>query len=304
MNRGTATPRRNTPYMSRDIIPRLVAPERQRPSLSPAAFVATSSERVNRAAMPDREEVEVAVQQRKEVPRPAKPRRLGIFTRYGIPGIAGFFIIAGAVLIYMAYTNNIQVSEQVKAYNSSAADSGEKTPTSGTSGTNQTNSSDSSGGTAIQLTTDPTKPRNLAIPSLGVNAAATEVGLNSKNEIGTPASIRNVSWYNGSSPLLDKEGTSVIVGHRGTDRYNGVFYKLDQLKAGAAVVATMGDGKTITYKVEGSETVPSNQLEMSKYLSYLGNTTRVLYLITCEGDYNDTTHSYPARVIVKAVGAD
>lgn len=305
MNRGTATPRQNTPYMSRDIIPRRAVSERPRLSQGLALNDQQDCPAPALVAQVEPPQEDVGMQPRAEAHTTKAVKNVGIFTRYGLSGIASFFVIAGLVLIYMAYTNNIQVSEQVKAYTKSAADSGELKNSNSASGASSSSSGSSeASGTTTQLTTDPSKPRNISISSVGINASATEVGLNSKNEIGTPASIRNVSWYNGSSTLLDKAGTSVIVGHRGTDRYNGAFYKLDQVKAGAKVVATMGDGKMISYKVERSETVPSKQLDMSKYLSYLGNTTRVLYLITCEGEYNETTHSYPARVIVKAVGVE
>lgn len=228
------------------------------------------------------------------------------FVRFVLPVLAVLFIVAGSVLVYMAYKNNVAVHEQVTTYAANVSDSGEEHTTGQTnssspaSGGNSTSAS--SGGTTE--VTDPTRPRHLMIPSIGVSASATEVGVNSKNEIGTPASIKQVAWYNGSSPFLDKAGTSILVGHRGVDTYPGVFYKLASVKKGAKIVVTMGDGKTINYEAENTETVPATATEMSKYMSYLGNTKRVLYLISCQGEYDAATHSYPDRVIVKAVESE
>lgn len=228
-------------------------------------------------------------------------RQNSIFVRYGLPGFAVFFLVTGLTLIYLSLTNNIEVSKQTKVYATTAQDSAEKGGSSTGAKGGGTNSSNTFGGSqSPNLTNDPSKPRGIAIPAIGVNAPTTIVGINSKKEIGTPANIHYASWYEGSSSLLDKAGTSIIVGHKGTDRNPGVFAKISRLQTGADIFVTMGDGAVISYKVVSSQIIEPEKMDMTNYLSYLGNTKRVLYLMSCDGSYNGKTYTYSKRVIVKA----
>lgn len=305
MNRVSTTPQQLGPRMSRDISPRrdapIFCPPRRAasvPSLlaAQAATLPTTQESVVQS-MPT--EVVPEVAPIVVVPEASRPRR---FVRYGMPSIATMLIIAGVLLTWLSLTNNIEVTRQLKVYAASAADSGEKSTSTNQTSSSSNNSNNSTGQSDLVLSTDPAKPRHITIAATGIDAPMVVVGLNKKNEIGTPANINYAAWYDGSSSLLDKQGTSIIVGHRGTDRYPGIFSTIDRLQADTEIKVTMGDGSIIRYKVVSHEVISSRTINMSQYISYRGNTNRILYLITCEGTYDESTHTYPDRVIVKAVG--
>ena len=289
MSRGSTTQRRVVPCISLDIAPQYANGQKLAPTYPDLTITAVEEPSVSCDKVP------VLTAAKKST-----TLQNGIFVKYGLPTFAAFFLLAGVTLVYLSLTNNIEVSKQTKVYATTAQEStaqggAGKGDKNGTANSNNTSDPQFSG-----VSDDPSKPRGVAIPAIGVNAPTTVVGINSKNEIGTPANIHYASWYEGSSSLLDKAGTSIIVGHKGTDRNPGVFAKLSRVQAGADIFVTMGDGAVISYKVASLQIIEPEKMDMMKYLSYLGNTKRVLYLMSCDGSYDGKTYTYSKRVIVKA----
>jgi len=207
-----------------------------------------------------------------------------IWLQVGIPIVAIALIGIGIGLMFATMQSNMKIEEQVKTFAASAEDSGETAPT--TSAENFTAS------------TDPRHPVKVKIKSIGVDSNTTQVGVNSKGNVGTPASIKHAAWYTGSASPVDNKGGVLMVGHVGTDRYPGVFAGLHNVTAGDSVEVTMGDGKKVEYAVSRIEDVPSQNVDMGKYLERDGPS--VLHIITCTGDYNARTHTYTDRLIVTA----
>lgn len=210
----------------------------------------------------------------------------GLWNQYGIVSIATLLIAIGVVLAVLTFMSNMTVQEQAGVYAQQVADSGEIGQNAGSG--------------SCESITDSQTPKHITIHSLDISACITVVGVNRKGNIGSPASIKNASWYNKSSSPVDNVGSTLVVGHVGTDKYPGLFAQLYKISKRADIVLTMGDGKIYTYLVTDIKDIDSNKLDMGPYLSRSGS-ARVLHLITCTGDYNARTHSYTHRLIVTAV---
>lgn len=226
-----------------------------------------------------------------------------IFTRlavrYGFPAVGATLIVVGILLAGLSLVTNKAVIEQVKAFDNEASES---SSSQSSNNKNSSGSSSTTGGvdTNDKLSDDPRAPQRLKIPSLDIDAMSTKVGLTSGGSIGAPANIRNVAWYGNSSSPLDKIGSSVIVGHVGSDRNPGVFSNLDSIQKGAKVSVQMANGKSFTYEVTQIDTKKAEGLDMSQYLSYYKADRRIIRLITCVGAYDSNNYSYDHRLIVTA----
>lgn len=152
----------------------------------------------------------------------------------------------------------------------------------------------------------PDKPRYLTITSLGiVNARVVEVGLRNNGALDTPYNIYDVGWYT-DSVLPGANGTSVIDGHGGAPGI-GVFGNLPQIQPGAEINIVMGDGRSFNYvaydtatKALGDEA--NNYMETAFSSPEEGKAS--LTLITCTGDWWQTSRTYSHRFFIRAILAD
>lgn len=127
------------------------------------------------------------------------------------------------------------------------------------------------------------------------------IGRDTNGNVGAPTNIHDTSWYTSSSlPGLEDRGSTVITGHVGRDRYNGVFYALPQVQINDTITITMGDNSELNYRVTKTERVAISDIRMGDYLSYAGTDKPQLHLITCVGVYDSEILSYTDRFIVSA----
>lgn len=206
-----------------------------------------------------------------------------IFVQVGLPIVATLLIGGGLILGIVSIVNNIALQNQVKNYATKANDSGQSNNT-----------------VDFVPSTDPKEPVKVEIADLSILADTTKVNVNSKGNIGSPANIKQLAWYDQSSSPVDRTGNALIVGHVGTSTYGGAFAELYKIKNNAVVKLTMGDGKLVTYKVIKSENIAADKINMSNYLTKSNQMDKNLILITCSGDYNSKTYSYSDRLIVTA----
>ncbi|MFZ3010205.1 MAG: class F sortase [Candidatus Microsaccharimonas sp.] len=211
----------------------------------------------------------------------------GAFIQFGIPIVAAVLIGGGVGLGIASVVNNMAVQDQVKTYASEANDSGE--------------SGDSA---AFVASKDPLHPVKVEIPEVSIDADTTQVGINDKGNIGAPASIKQLAWYDKSTSPVDSVGTAVIVGHVGTKSYAGKLSELHKVSENALIKVTMGDGKIFNYKVTTIEDIPADTVDMAHYLPNTNQTTKRLVIITCAGNYNARTYNYDDRLIVTAQAID
>lgn len=149
-------------------------------------------------------------------------------------------------------------------------------------------------------------PIRISIPSVGVDAPVTAMGLDSRKYPEVPKSGSEVAWYTFSAPP-GQGNNAVFSGH--VDWYywgmpgEGVFYHLRELQIGDDISLDLEDGSQIRYTVTANVAVLYDDPNV---IDVMDPTSRdVITLITCGGtwqrDYSDPNGgNYSHRVIVRA----
>jgi len=141
-------------------------------------------------------------------------------------------------------------------------------------------------------------PIRLIITSIGINASVEQVGMLSNGDMATPTQNpwENVGWYKaGTHP--GERGSAVIDGH--LDRpggYQAVFWYLQDLHIGDAVLVVNADGKTLHFRVTRIELYAPQAAPIQDIFGNRGGT--YLNLITCAGDWIPNQHQYNLRLVV------
>ncbi|MFI6438242.1 class F sortase [Streptomyces sp. NPDC050759] len=142
------------------------------------------------------------------------------------------------------------------------------------------------------------RPTSFRIPSLGIDAPITGLGLIRGRELATPPvdKPKLVGWYQGG-PTPGESGTAIAVGHRDTRTGPAVFAALAQVKPGKVIEAGRADGRTAVYtvdrvKVFDKEGFPDKEV-------YGPARRPELRVITCGGLFKWRT-GYTSNVVVFA----
>ncbi len=136
----------------------------------------------------------------------------------------------------------------------------------------------------------------IRIPSLGIDAAVEQVGVDADGNMATPEDPWNTAWY-APGPRPGQNGNAAIAGHVDYhDIGKVVFWDLNLLEPGDEVFVDTGDGKTLRFVVNDStyyrpESAPLEQI-------FGPANTPNLNLITCGGTFNPATREYDQRYVV------
>lgn len=154
------------------------------------------------------------------------------------------------------------------------------------------------GSTTATATSSAAVPVRLLIPSLGVDAAVEKVGKKANGEMATPSSFKTVGWYSpGSKP--GGPGNAVFDGHlNNAITTSGVFERLAQVQLGARVEIRGENGAILVYTVQSVQEYPWDQTPPAELFATEGPSQAVL--ITCEGEWVASDHSYNKRLVVVA----
>jgi LPXTG-site transpeptidase (sortase) family protein len=145
----------------------------------------------------------------------------------------------------------------------------------------------------------PSTPKRLVIPKIGVNAPITSVGTDKTGAIQVPP-IGNpnlVGWYR-YGPTAGESGPAVMLGHKDTTSRSAVFSRLYELRNGDTVEVTRMDGTVAIFTVGGIEQAGKTTFPTSRV--YGDSAAAELRLITCGGTYNRNTGHYTDNIIVYA----
>jgi len=142
----------------------------------------------------------------------------------------------------------------------------------------------------------PDMPRKILIPSIGVDAKVSPVGLSAGNQIGLPHDEKEAGWYDGSAKP-GTPGVAFIAGHFGIGT-TGVFNNLANVNVGDKVQVELGDGLKINYEVYDKQTIPVGSMSMADILTNSRDYSESLNLMTCIGQFNG--HQFTHRLIVFA----
>jgi LPXTG-site transpeptidase (sortase) family protein len=137
-------------------------------------------------------------------------------------------------------------------------------------------------------------PSRLRIPSIGVDAAVTGVGLMPDGSMGVPTDLWTSTWLS-SSARPGQPGSAVIAGHRGIGT-QALFSHLEKMRPGDQIHVSDASGGELVYQVTR---VASMDLSDATQLQVFGPTTEQrLVLITCYGHYSRSTSTYDHRLVV------
>lgn len=141
-------------------------------------------------------------------------------------------------------------------------------------------------------------PTRVRIPSIGVDAAVDTLGLNTDGTVEVPGKPDDAGWYNGSA-APGQIGAAVLLGHVDfASSGPAVFYRLGELKPGAAVFVARQDGSTAAFTVDAVREVPKSNFPTDEVYGPTDGSAQ-LRLITC-GSWDAEQHKYVGNTIVFA----
>jgi hypothetical protein len=142
----------------------------------------------------------------------------------------------------------------------------------------------------------PGYPRSIHIPSIAAEGFIQQVDLDDHGRITVPTNIHVAGWYIRSA-LPGDPGLSILDGHLSGAYSEGIFLRLATLKQDDTFTIEKGDLSHLTFKVKKVMTVGLADADAA-LLSRDTTIGSQLNIITCEGSYDHTTHTYDKRVIV------
>lgn len=156
-------------------------------------------------------------------------------------------------------------------------------------------------GTDVAATTalPASPPVRLSLPTIGVTAPVSRVGLAPDGSIAVPPLERHqeTGWYEGG-PTPGEIGPAVIVGHADSVSGPSVFHQLRQLRPGDRVEVTRADQSVAVFEVTSVERFDKNALPGDRvYDDYRAPGLR---LITCGGRFVGGSIGYTDNIIAFA----
>ncbi|WP_327590545.1 class F sortase [Nonomuraea sp. NBC_00507] len=143
------------------------------------------------------------------------------------------------------------------------------------------------------------RPTAVYIPSIGVAAPLTELGLDTRGAIeNPPLDAPNLAGWYRYGPVPGQRGAAVITGHLDTRSGPAVFARLKEVKRGDQVQVLRADRSVAVFVVDKVEHTPKARFPAKKVygkLAYPG-----LRLVTCGGAFDRQAHSYRDNTIVYA----
>jgi LPXTG-site transpeptidase (sortase) family protein len=141
------------------------------------------------------------------------------------------------------------------------------------------------------------QPLRILIPKIGVSAPFVHLGLKPGGEMETPKDPDTVGWYT-ASPTPGALGPSIVAGHVTWNRKPSAFFRLGSLRPGDVVHIQRMDGRTAVFAVTKIATYQKDRFPTADVYGDVSNAE--LRLITCGGEYVETSHRYLANVVVYA----
>jgi sortase (surface protein transpeptidase) len=139
-------------------------------------------------------------------------------------------------------------------------------------------------------------PVRIVIPAIGVDAAVVDLDRNPDGTLEVPGWDDAGWWRRGPEP--GERGPAVIVGHVDSRAGPAVFYRLDELVAGDLIEIPLDGGGTSRYVVERSERFAKAAFPTRAVYQLTDGPE--LRLITCDGEFDESTGHYVDNLVVFA----
>ncbi|MFJ2863112.1 class F sortase [Kitasatospora sp. NPDC087314] len=230
---------------------------------------------------------------RRRVTGPGPVRR----TAFGAAGLA-CLVLGTTVALSGQHTPVVRVEPSVHG----SADGPAAAPTGGTGSPTSTGTGGNAGSSGAPATTPQpfaaSAPTRLLIPTAGVDAPVTGLGLNPDGTVEVPAADRagEVGWYR-NGPTPGETGPAVLIGHYDTAHGPAVFHGVPKLREGDLIQVRRADGSTVDFKVRTLLQAAKDRFPTDKV--YGDTPAPVLRLITCGGRIGSDGH-WTDNIIVLA----
>jgi hypothetical protein len=153
---------------------------------------------------------------------------------------------------------------------------------------------------ALQPARAPLPPVRVRIDAAGVDMEVVPVGVESSGFMELPPDPAIAGWYRFGPDPWSPDGNTVIAAHIDAPDYPiGPFANLRDLPADAEITVTAADGSTAAYGVATVTYYPKQELPTDELFAREGTTA--LVLITCGGNFDETTGHYDDNVVVVAI---
>ena len=141
------------------------------------------------------------------------------------------------------------------------------------------------------------QPTRIVIPSLDVESAIIDLGLQQNGEMQVPPDAKDTGWFK-ASPTPGEIGPSVLAAHVNWKGENGPFFEVHKMKPGDAVNVQREDGTTAEFKVTKVERYDKSAFPTDAV--YGDVETAQLRMITCGGAFDAGAQSYRDNIVVYA----
>ena len=141
-------------------------------------------------------------------------------------------------------------------------------------------------------------PARLVIPAIGVRTRLIRLGITSQGTLQVPTSAAIAGWFTGS-PRPGGIGASIIAGHIDSYTGPGVFFRLRDLHRGQKVYITRADGSVVAFRITAVRMYAKDRFPTAAVYGPVPDAE--LRLITCGGQFDNSTGSYLSNVVAYAV---
>jgi hypothetical protein len=142
-------------------------------------------------------------------------------------------------------------------------------------------------------------PTRIIIPKIRVASSLDRLGRAPDGTVEVPGPDRweVPGWYElGSRP--GDPGSAVLLGHVDSTRGPAVFFRLRELRGGDEIEVTRADGSSVRFVVQRTEQYDKQRFPTDDV--YYPTLTSALRLVTCGGEFDDSTGHYRSNIIVFA----
>jgi LPXTG-site transpeptidase (sortase) family protein len=144
-------------------------------------------------------------------------------------------------------------------------------------------------------------PTTIMIPKIGTAAAVVPLGMDDLGILDAPVDPDTVGWFM-LGPGVGGPGNAILDGHVDWGGRLRVFGLLKTLRPGDDVLVTDDQGQTFRYSVTWTRLVDAATAPVDEI--YAQGDDQELTLITCGGAFDQASHMYMSRWVVRAVSAD
>ena len=147
-------------------------------------------------------------------------------------------------------------------------------------------------------TAAPSTPVRVQVPSVGIDSSLEALKLLTNGDMQAPTKFPVAGWFaQGTRP--GAVGPAIIAGHIDSVTGPAVFYRLRDVKPGAAIIVTTRTGQTFRFTVTDTKQYPKTKFPAD--VVYGPTPVAELRLITCTGDFDFKTHHYLDNLVVSSV---